>query len=118
MHDYEFWGGDLFYNYLASKRSEIKGEINYWFVALYRDSNEIPSPNLHMSIGLNEECLNVGNYIAVPNTDSGIKLESNNRYLVRTLEKESQLKTLRRTKISYYDVKNTENGKWETKEFP
>lgn len=118
MHDYEFWGGDLFYNYLASKRSEIKSEINYWFVALYRDSNEIPSPNLHMSIGLNEECLNVGNYIAVPNTDSGIRLESNNRYLVRTLEKESQLKTLRRTKISYYDVKNPENGKWETKEFP
>lgn len=118
MHDYEFWGGDLFYNYLASKRSEIKGEINYWFVALYRDSNEIPSPNLHMSIGLNEECLNVGNYIAVPDTDSGIKLESNNRYLVRALEKESQLKTLRRTKISYYDVKNPKNGKWETKEFP
>lgn len=116
MHDYEFWGGDLFYNYLASKRSEIKGEINYWFVALYRDSNEIPSPNLHMSIGLNEECLNVGNYIAVPNTDSGIKLESNNRYLVRTLEKESQLKTLRRTKISYYDEKNS-NDKWETKEW-
>jgi hypothetical protein len=117
MHNYEFWGGDLFYNYLANKRSEIKREINYWFAALYRDNNEIPSPNLHMSVGLNEECLNIGNYMAVPDTDSGIKLESNNRgYFVRVLEKESQLKTLRRTKISYYDEQDS-NDKWETKEW-
>ena len=69
-----------------------------------------------MSLGLNEECHNIGNYIPIPDTTGSTEDKTVNGYLVRTLMNESPLKTLRRTTITYCE--EYIDGKWVTKEFP
>ena len=116
-NEYEYLGGDVFYGYLMSKLGEIDKEINYWFYSLYRDENSIPEPVIHMSLGLNEECYNIGNYMAIPNTTGETKMSVQEDFKVRAVRNESPLKTLRRTKITRYDV-YVGGDTWETVEFP
>ena len=116
MKEYEFMGGDLFYNYLSYKRNEISKEIEYWHNALYRDElKKIVSPFINIPLALNSEYNNIGIYTAVPNTEETLAI-TDERKFISEIESLSQLKFLRRSNITYATI--YKNGKEETVEFP
>ena len=111
MKEYAFMGDDMFYFYLKYKLSEKEEEAVYWKNALFRDENgEIPSPFMTMDIAMTCDANNIGNY-TVTETPSETKTSNTNSIIYhREVTMESNLKYLRRKKISYCE-------EWDGKEF-
>ncbi len=116
--EYEFLGGDIFYHYLNVRLTEIEEEIKYWHKALSRDENlsiEVSEPHINMNVALNSDSNIIGNYMCVDDTENGVLI---NKFNAKTIEIESQLKYLRRSKISYCEERDDELGDFTTKVFP
>lgn len=116
--EYEFLGGEVFYHYLKLHLDEIEKEIIYWYNALNRDINFsiiVSEPHISIDVALNSDANIIGNYMCVKNTETE---ELNNNFNVKTIDIESQLKYLRRSKITYCEKFNSETKDYTTVEFP
>ena len=115
LKEYEFLGGNIFYNYLKRKQEEIEDEIKYWHFALFRDETyEIDTPFINIPVALNCDSNIIGLYTAVPNTTENTENDDEGSIIETSMI--SPLKYLRRSKITY--CTEWKNGVASTVELP
>lgn len=111
--EYMRYGGDQFYVYLGGKLLELSSEIDYWSKRLYIINNEPVTSDVALTISLNSEFRNIGNYNVI-NDEEDDNISHEKRKCTNI--EDSKLKFLRHTKVSYCEKKV--NGTSEEEALP